>query len=187
MWSVSTAGVGAPPEVNPTAASLLGFLQSGPMTGWDLARAVERSIGEFWNVTRSQIYRELRSLAATGLVQAGVTGARERRPYSITDTGRAAFAAWISRPPGDDVVRSPLLLTVFFGAHVEEARLKRYLVAHRVRHEQRLADYRDLHAALREQPDMRWIRYALEYGIAHEESVLQWMHNLPWFETETAR
>ncbi|MBV8160258.1 MAG: hypothetical protein JO265_04985, partial [Acidimicrobiia bacterium] len=39
--------------LNPTAMSLLGFLDLGPMTGWDLDRWVQISIGNFWNVTRS--------------------------------------------------------------------------------------------------------------------------------------
>src|SRR2546429_256493 len=52
----------ADPALNATAASLLGFLRAGPMTGWDLDQRVKLSIGNFWNVTRSQIYRELRVL-----------------------------------------------------------------------------------------------------------------------------
>ena len=46
----------------------------------DRTLLVETTIGDFWNVTRSQIYRELRSLEELGLVEAGETGARERRP-----------------------------------------------------------------------------------------------------------
>src|SRR5207302_10176199 len=78
--------------LNPTAASLLGFLHQGPMAGWDLAQLVETTIGDFWNVTRSQIYRELRSLQDIGLVEAGEAGVRERLPYSITDAGREAVS-----------------------------------------------------------------------------------------------
>jgi DNA-binding PadR family transcriptional regulator len=168
-------------DVNATAASLLGFLHSRPMSGWELARAVEQSIGEFWNVTRSQVYRELRSLQEAGLLEAGEPGLRERRAYTITGAGREAFAEWINQPPGDDIVRSPLLLTVFFGGLVDEQVHGRFLLMHRVRHEQRLTQYRALHLALRDQEDLRWVRYALEYGIEHEEAVLRWMDRLPRF------
>jgi DNA-binding PadR family transcriptional regulator len=171
-------------ELNATAASLLGFLHAGAMTGWELAGAVEHSIGEFWNVTRSQIYRELRSLERARLVDAGEVGTRDRRPYTIAPLGREAFARWITRPPGDDLVRSPLLLTVFFGGHLDPSLLVRFLTMHRVSHEQRLADYRAVHIALREQPEMRWVRYALEYGIEHEQAVLRWLKGLPWFQRD---
>ncbi len=165
--------------LNPTAASLLGFLHVGPMTGWELVQFVETSIGDFWNVTRSQVYRELRALEEQGLVEAGETGARERRPYTITDAGRGAFATWITREPGGDVIRSPLLLSVFFGGHLDPVLLRRFLVLHRAQHEQRLAHYEKLHAALLDVPGEEFSVYALRYGIEHERAVLRWMDELP--------
>ena len=160
--------------LNPTAASLLGFLHQGPMAGWDLAQLVETTIGDFWNVTRSQIYRELRALQELGLVEAGETGVRERRPYAITDSGRQAFSTWIAREPGDDLIRSPLLLTVFFGAHIDQRRMDRFLAVHRLRHEERLEHYRALAGALAGVAGMAWTVHALRYGIEHEEAVLRW-------------
>jgi DNA-binding PadR family transcriptional regulator len=45
-----------------------------PMTGWDLVATAERVIGDFWSLTRSQVYRELSSMAEEGLVEAGGAG-----------------------------------------------------------------------------------------------------------------
>ncbi|HEV3123816.1 MAG TPA: PadR family transcriptional regulator [Candidatus Dormibacteraeota bacterium] len=160
--------------VNATAASLLGFLHQGPMAGWDLAQRVETTVGDFWNVSRSQIYRELRVLDEAGLVEAHEAGSRDRRPYSITDAGREAFKTWISREPGDDVIRSPLLLTVFFGADVDERRMARFLAVHRLRHEQRLEHYEELAASLAAGDGVEWAQHALRYGIEHERAVLRW-------------
>jgi DNA-binding PadR family transcriptional regulator len=168
-----------PSELNATAASLLGFLHAGPRTGWDLVQAVEESIGNFWNVTRSQVYRELRTLEEHGLVAAGETGARDRRPYTVSAAGRDAFRRWIAREPGPDVIRSPLLLSVFFGEHVEPALLRRFLTLHRALHEQRLAQYEGLHSALEGVEEERFSVYALRYGIEYERAVLRWMDALP--------
>jgi hypothetical protein len=33
------------------------------MSGWELYAGSERTIGQFWSITRSQVYRELRTLA----------------------------------------------------------------------------------------------------------------------------
>src|SRR5207248_301893 len=129
-------------DLNPTAASLLGFLQLGPMTGWDLDGWVRNSIGNFWNVTRSQIYRELRTLAERGYVEAGAAGRRDRVPYTIAPAGREAFAAWIGEDPGTDVIRSRLLLTVFFGDFLDRARLREIVHDRRRQHEAELARYR---------------------------------------------
>lgn len=44
--------------LNSTAASLLGFLHEGPMSGWDLVNLAQERIGDFWTITQSQVYRE---------------------------------------------------------------------------------------------------------------------------------
>ena len=119
-------------ELNATAASLLGFLHEGPMTGWDLVATAQRRIGDFWSLTQSQVYRELSAMAAAGLVEAGERGARDRRPYAITDAGRKAFAEWIDREPGPELIRFPLLLTVMFGRHVAPGRLTGFVARHPV-------------------------------------------------------
>jgi DNA-binding PadR family transcriptional regulator len=144
------------------------------MAGWDLAHRVEATIGDFWNVTPSQIYRELRTMEERGLVEAGETGSRERRPYAITKAGRAAFAGWIAQEPGDDVIRSPLLLTVFFGEHVDRGQMDRFLAIHRLRHQRRLDRYQELAASLSGARDGESLRHALRYGIEHEQAVLRW-------------
>lgn len=169
------------PELNATAGSLLGFLQQGPKTGWDLVQSVEDSVGNFWNVTRSQVYRELRALEEQGLVEAGETGARERRPYALTEAGRAAFDRWIARAPGPDTIRSPMLLTVFFADHLDPDLLRRHLTLQRIQHEQQLDHYLELEKQLEGQPELEWPLQALRFGIAHEQAVLAWLDALPLF------
>src|SRR5579862_5832905 len=125
-------------KLNATAASLLGLLHRGPMSGWDLARLAETMIGDFWNVSQSQVYRELLTLENAGLVEAGPSGRRDKRPYTITDKGRAAFSVWIRREPGPDIIRSPLMLMVFFGQHLDDTHRRRFMAIQRLRHEQNL-------------------------------------------------
>ena len=132
--------------LNATAASLLGFLHSGPKTGWDLVATAQREIGDFWSITQSQVYRELTAMAEAGLVEAGERGRRDSRPYAITDKGREAFAAWAAQPPGAELIRFPLLLTIVFGEHVPPETLSRHIAHHR-----------DIHAVHRPCP-LRWPR-----------------------------
>lgn len=162
-------------QLNPTAASILGFLAGdGPMTGWDLARHAESTIGPFWNVTRSQIYRELRDLAERGLVAAGDAGPRDRTPYEITDAGGDAFAAWLIGDPGPDLIRHRLLLTVFFADHVPPERLSEILGQQRAAHRAQLSAYRAM-----EPLALAGARgAALAFGIAYEEMVLSWLDDV---------
>lgn len=134
-------------ELNASAASLLGFLHAGEASGYELVKLAEKLIGDFWTLTRSQVYRELATLADRGLVRAGPAGPRARQPYRLTDEGRTAFAEWVTRPPGTEQIRYPLLLTIAFGSAVERERLLEFVAEHRALHESRLADYRERVAA----------------------------------------
>ncbi len=109
---------------NATAAALLGLLHEGPMSGWDLVATAQQRFGEFWTLTQSQVYRELARMAENGLVVAGDKGRRDRRPYAITDAGRAAFAERVTAEPAREQVRVPLLLVIQFAEHIPEQRLR---------------------------------------------------------------
>jgi DNA-binding PadR family transcriptional regulator len=164
--------------LNATAASLLGFLHQGPMTGWDLVATAQQRIGDFWSLTQSQVYRELASMAEHGLVEAGERGSRDKRPYTLTPAGREAFAAWIERIPGNETIRFPLLLTLAFGQHVNSERLATILQHHRLVHTERLRAYR----LQREEIAALGDPYALttlEFGIIYESAVLDWFNQLP--------
>lgn len=158
-------------ELNSTAASLLGFLHGGPASGYELVGIAEDLIGDFWSLTRSQVYRELATLAAHGLVTAGPVGPRARRPYELTDAGRAAFAAWLAEPPGAEQIRYPLLLKLAFGSSIDRETLRGYLMEHRVMHERRLKRYCDI----ADDFDDKLMRSTVRFGIHYERGVLAWM------------
>lgn len=164
--------------LNATAASLLGFLHAGPMSGWDLMATAQSVIGDFWSLTRSQVYRELAAMAADGLVRAGDSGARDRRPYELTPAGRSAFRAWLVTEPGAEAIRFPLLLTVSFGRHLSPELLAEFVAAHRERHAKRLEQYRAAVAAAGADADP-YARATVDFGIRYEQAVLDWFDHLP--------
>jgi DNA-binding PadR family transcriptional regulator len=164
--------------LNATAASLLGFLHEGPLTGWDLVATAEALIGDFWSLTRSQVYRELAAMERDGLVRAGRVGARDKRPYELTDAGRAAFAAWLDRQPGPENIRYPLLLAVAFGRHLSPERLATFVAHHRGAHTARLEGYEALRAATGAGLDP-YALATLDFGIRYERAVLEWFDHLP--------
>jgi DNA-binding PadR family transcriptional regulator len=189
QWDVKEVRMSAPlgarstaaRQLNATAASLLGFLHDGPMTGWDLLATAQRRIGDFWSLTQSQVYRELASMAEAGLVRAGARGRRDRQPYEITDAGREAFARWAAREPAHETIRFPLLLTVLFGRHVPPDRLTGFVAAHRAAHAERLAAYERTRTELPPQAAEAepYAVATLEFGLAYERAVLAWFDGLP--------
>jgi DNA-binding PadR family transcriptional regulator len=174
-------------QLNATAASLLGFLHDGPLSGYELASTAQRVIGEFWSLTQSQVYRELAWMAEAGLVVRGERGARDRQPYTLTDGGRAAFAEWVSQPPGPETIRHPLLLAVSFGRHLPPQRLATFLRTHRDAHAERLRGYEAQARAERTASDGEpdpFRAATLAFGIAYERAVQDWFAALPRSITE---
>jgi DNA-binding PadR family transcriptional regulator len=164
-------------EINATAASLLGFLHAGPMTGWDLDRTVATTISNFWNVTRSQVYRELRTLADLNLVEAGDAGPRERRPYTITQAGREAFARWIALDPGPAIIRFPFLLTIFFAEHIPADRLAQIVDKEKEYHVQALQHFRTLQEVYWDRAP--WVAEVVRFAIGYQQHILNWLDGLP--------
>jgi DNA-binding PadR family transcriptional regulator len=162
--------------LNATQGSLLGFLHDGPRTGWDLLQEVEGGLSRFWNITSSHVYRELRTLEAQRLIKAGAPGARDRRPFTITAAGKRAFRAWIAQEPGPEQIRFPLLVTLWFGRHLDRDTLARFLDANRREHEKRLRLYRKV--AERVPPDDPHTGAVVGFGLAYEQAVVAWLDDL---------
>lgn len=164
--------VGMP--VNATGAALLGLLRDGPRSGYSLAQAAAEALGDFWTVTRSQVYRELAAMAADGLVQAEQAGARDRRPYRLTDAGHAAFVTWLHDDPGPDTVRIPLLLRLAFLDALDPAHLVGLAATQREAHARQLGHYREVEAAALAAGASPGSLVTLRFGIRYETAVLAW-------------
>ncbi|TML91327.1 MAG: hypothetical protein E6G06_09665 [Actinobacteria bacterium] len=162
--------------LNATQGSLLGFLHDGPRTGWDLLQEVEGGLSRFWNITSSHVYRELRALEARRLIRAGAPGARDRRPYTLTAAGRREFRAWIAQAPGPEQIRFPLLVTLWFGRHLDDDTLAGFLEDSRREHEQRLDLYRAVAAHVpAADPHTAAV---VAFGLAYEQAILGWLDDL---------
>ncbi|MDQ6825640.1 MAG: PadR family transcriptional regulator [Candidatus Eremiobacteraeota bacterium] len=162
--------------LNATSASLLGFLHREPMSGYQLVSEVENSIGYFWNVTKSQIYREIKVLAENRFIILSKSGVRDKRLCTITAAGRSAFRQWIAHMPAPELIRFPLLLTLFFGDRVPPAELRVILKKHRAQHAERLSHYEDiLPQAESYEP---YPALTLRFGLYYERAVLEWFDSI---------
>ena len=167
--------------MNATQASLLAILDGcGELTGGELVRVAELRIGQFWSLTRSQVYRELAALERDGLVVPGRPGPRDARPVSVTDAGRELYRDWLTRQLPTDTIRIPILLAVSFGNALEPSALRDLLASSRREHRARLEHYEALDADLAEAPEGEpWTRATVSFGMHYERAVLAWFDTLP--------
>jgi DNA-binding PadR family transcriptional regulator len=101
----------------PLSHAILGFLEYGSMSGYDLKKNFDQSVAHFWSATQSHIYKALEQLESDGLVTSQVIqqeGKPNRKQYQITDAGRAELRRWVSTPLPMAGPRSAWLIQVFF-------------------------------------------------------------------------
>jgi DNA-binding PadR family transcriptional regulator len=105
-------------ELSPTAYVILGMLDWRPMSGYEIKSLVDKSTRLFWTASYGQIYPELRSLAASGLIEgkASPQGGRKRNVYRLTAAGRRELRAWLAADPEVFEMRDEGLLKLFFSA-----------------------------------------------------------------------
>lgn len=129
---------------------MLGLLDYlGPSTPYDLKRALEQSVENFWPVPHTTFYAEPERLAAAGYLFAEQEpGGRRRKTYAITPAGVDALRGWVATahaaPPQ---MRDEGVLLVFFGADPRPINRERI-----VWHKAKLAELQghlDMHTAAR--------------------------------------
>ena len=104
-------------RLKPSSYLILGMLSRGIETGYAIKRAVDRSTRFFWAASLAQVYPELAALEEGGYVVSAEEphGARPRKTYRLTDTGRVALGEWLrSERTPDFEFRDEGLLRLFF-------------------------------------------------------------------------
>jgi DNA-binding PadR family transcriptional regulator len=167
--------------MNVTAASLLGLLDlsGGELTGGELVRLAQERIGDFWTLTRSQVYRELAVLENEGYVERGELGPRDSRPFRVTDAGRETYRSWLTENLPTENVRIPLLLAVAFGAVLSRDKVRALLIKSEAEHRKRLTRYHQVDDELARLGVDAWSRATLSFGLHYEQAVVRWFESLP--------
>ncbi len=165
--------------------SILVILTERPMSGYDLAKYFDSSIGFFWTATHPQIYRELKKLGERGYVASREeiqSGKPNRIVYSITDAGRQALKEWSREPVAAPVVKDELLVRLQAIDHVDQEALQQHIADRLVAHRAQLAQYfhiRDKRFADGEEtPSDLGKLMGLELGIQYETGWIAWCESV---------
>ncbi|AHH19804.1 transcriptional regulator, PadR-like family [Nocardia nova SH22a] len=113
--------------------AILGYLSSGPGSGYDLVQQLDGGLGWFWAASHSQIYPELRRLKTAGLITdtATTVGEKlEKRVYSLTDQGAHELREWTCTEPEYRPNRDPERLQLIFSDNNGADAIRRHLKAH---------------------------------------------------------
>ncbi len=176
--------------------AILGFLEYGPMSGYDLKKYFDQSITHFWSATQSHIYKALEKLEETGMVESQAIqqeGKPNRKLYQTTDAGRSELRNWISTPLSIEGPREAWLIQVFFAHNLANEEIvnlfEKRIEALRVylfqcQLAQKGVDENYKQVGIKRLRDL-W-QLTLDYGIDYYENEIRWLektlprvHKLP--------
>ena len=151
------------------------------MTGYELAKTFDASIGFFWKADHQQIYRELTRLRDRGHIQGREvvqSGKPNKLVYTLTPEGRAALRHWAARPSVPASIKDDLLVRLYALDSVDIEPLRTDLMARLEHHRDRCARYeRILNKRFPQgtaSPADLGKLLSLRLGVRHEQAVVEW-------------
>lgn len=98
------------------AHAIMTALIEDDLSGYELSRDFETSLGFFWNASHQQIYQELRKLAEKGWLnkrEVNQSGKPNKIVYGLTMAGRDALQAWVFGTTRTQAAKDELLVKLY--------------------------------------------------------------------------
>jgi DNA-binding PadR family transcriptional regulator len=161
--------------------AILACLTERPMTGYELAKTFDASIGFFWKADHQQIYRELSRLRDRGHIQGREvvqSGKPNKLVYTLTSEGRTALKHWAARPSIPPSIKDDLLVRLYALEAVDIEPLRADLMARLEHHRDRFKRYERIlnkrfpHGTASAADTGKLL--GLRIGLRHERTVAEW-------------
>ena len=162
---------------------VIGMVMHEPLTGYDIKKYVDASIGNFFKASHGQLYPALKRLTDKGCLtmKEQSQGDRVKKYYHATKLGRDAFMNWLSAPADFNSSSDILMVKIFFfGELPNEIRCQRLyeceLFIQQSLHKLREIEKQFAHSI---ENDRDYFEIAtLYYGIQNCLSTLRWLAHI---------
>ncbi|MCB1695841.1 MAG: PadR family transcriptional regulator [Halioglobus sp.] len=164
------------------AHAIMTALLEDDLSGYELARDFETSLGFFWQASHQQIYLELRKLADKHwLSKRAVSqhGKPNKIVYGMTRAGREALAEWVFSSTRNQAAKDDLLVKLYNLNSDNSSHLSGEITARREEMMRRLYLYEKIRRRHYSQPETlptrrKGVYLALALGIRQGEQFLAW-------------
>lgn len=164
------------------AHAIMTALLEDDLSGYELSRDFETSLGFFWNASHQQIYQELRKLADKGWLNkrdVAQSGKPNKIVYGLNKEGRDALAEWVFDTTRTQAGKDELLLKLYNLDEDNASHLAGEISARREQMMQRLYLYEKIRRRHYANPATlptrrKGVYLALASGISQGEHFLAW-------------
>jgi len=157
-----------------TRMVILGFLMHHrSMTGYDLKKAFSISFAFFSGISYGSIYPALKKMEHEGLIRMTVEvqdGTPNRKVYTITEAGKAAFMDSLNNPLPVERHKYNLLMKLFFFSYLDQEKRLSIVTEHLRRIEEMNTALRKAGPAIEAHAD-RYQYLCYEFGLCFYEDL----------------
>jgi DNA-binding PadR family transcriptional regulator len=164
------------------AHAIMTALIDSDLSGYELARDFETSLGFFWHASHQQIYQELHKLAKKGWLnkrEVHQSGKPNKIVYGMTKAGREALSEWILGTSKVQVAKDELVIKLYNLSPGNAAHLAAEITERREQMMSLLYTYEKIR--LRHYSDplslptrSKGVYLALSRGLGHGQQFLAW-------------
>ncbi len=163
--------------------AIMTALLDDDMSGYELTKRFDTSLGFFWKASHQQIYKALRDLEQQGLLESQdipQDGKPDKVTYRLTLAGREALEHWVLGEGQVREAKDDLFVKLYNLNRNNLPHLKREIATRAEAASQRLALYRKIREKRFSAPEnlpvrQRGVYCALLAGIRHCEMTLNWI------------
>lgn len=161
--------------------SVLGLLESGPMTGYEIKKFYGDAIRHFWTVSDGQLYPTLKKMHEEGLIERKTVPqphTANKHIYSITDKGREVFRQWLLEPVTTfEEMKEPFVIKMFFFDRLSKDDILAHIKAQFDVHTRVLEEFKEVRESY-DQKITSYQRLIGDVGILYIELRLLWLSRL---------
>ncbi|MGG4341990.1 PadR family transcriptional regulator [Paenibacillus lautus] len=163
---------------------LLGMLMEGTMSGYDLKKTIDSTVGTFYKASYGSLYPALKRLAEKDMVTLTETdNSKNKKLYSLRPSGQKAFLDWLSGPM--QAGRNEQLIRIFFFDYLDEGIRQKRLAEYIFKLDQEIQMLEAVQNVVAgelaeiEHPENYYYRVSvLAYGLNHFQMERQWLKDI---------
>ncbi|EHI97494.1 transcriptional regulator, PadR-like family [Clostridium sp. DL-VIII] len=168
--------------------AILGLVNRNPLTGYDITKAFNEGLVEFWYAKHSQIYPELKKLTDEELIsyETVIQGEKlEKKLYTITEKGKKSLQKWLVKDePLEPTPKDIFRLKAYFCDEMDNATLLKQFESTLNKHSERLEYLESSMEELLKNKDVSKVSspnfgdyIILNGAIMREKSYIDWLND----------
>lgn len=164
------------------ANAIMTALIDDELTGYELAKRFETSLGFFWHASHQQIYRELKALTHKQYVHPRLVvqnGRPDKTVYQLTKVGQRCLDDWIVRSAKPRPVKDELFIKLYNLSSTNVNELREQVQIRRATASSNLVLYRRIRERRYANPcalsnRLKGVAMVLDAGIRDAEATIHW-------------